>query len=224
MIAVDLFCGGGGATLGLQWAGFEVIGIDIRKPRAYTGHFIKADALRPPIDLKKADFVWASPPCQRYSSAGKCRGNDWQRHPDMVPALRELLKDHPFTCIENVPGSPLRKNLWLVGEQFGLNQLWRKRYFELSFFCWQLPKVKMQRGKYITVTTSMSSANHFYRRKAEGKKGRPPMMLTKHVMGIPICNKMTQREVGNAVPPPMARYIATEAMREIRAPARSAVP
>ena len=43
LLALDLFCGGGGACIGMQWAGFEVVGIDIKPHRNYPGHFIQAD-------------------------------------------------------------------------------------------------------------------------------------------------------------------------------------
>ena len=183
-IAIDLFCGGGGAALGLMWAGYEVIGIDIELQKNYPGHFILGDALNPPIDLKKAAIVWASPPCQRFSIAGRSRGNDYLRHPDHTDKVRELLAGHPYTVIENVAQAPIRQDLILTGEMFGLRQLRRRRAFELSFFAWQLPYIKLQKNTYITVTTSMCSNSHFYRRKAEGKKGKPHPMETKHAMGI----------------------------------------
>ena len=66
-LAVDLFCGGGGACIGMQNSGFEVIGIDIKPHKNYPGHFIQADVHDLPVELAIADFVWASPPCQRFS-------------------------------------------------------------------------------------------------------------------------------------------------------------
>ena len=215
--ALDLFCGGGGGALGLIWAGFEVYGVDLKPGKNYPGIAVIADVFNLPFDIHNFDYILASPPCQRYSIGTKSQGPDkWKEHPDLVPPTRELIKDHPFWCMENVPGSPMSPNVILRGPQLGLDSIWRKRLFETSFVCFEPPDVKMDRsGCYTTVTTTMCSNNHYYRRKAEGKRGKPSAVETKHMMGIPICARMTRAEVGNSISPIMSYWIARQAIQQI---------
>ena len=218
--ALDLFCGGGGACIGMQWAGFEVFGIDIEPHLNYPGHFIRADVHDLPVNVMDFDFVWASPPCQLYSIASKLGNNNWQRHPDLIPLTRGILKGHPYSVIENVPGAPLRYNVMLTGKSVGLERLERRRHFECSFMMFfpkpeKLEKWKWKMGIAGTITKSMCSSSHFYNRKANGLPGRIPNHVAKGIMGIPVIYKMTNSEVGESVAPPMAYYIAKEARRQI---------
>jgi DNA (cytosine-5)-methyltransferase 1 len=77
-------------------------------------------------------FVWASPPCQRYSTMTKKWGRS-ENHPDLVGVVRDELKtlEVPY-CIENVPNAPLCDPVTLCGSMFGL-KLRRHRNFEMSF-------------------------------------------------------------------------------------------
>jgi len=131
MRALDLFCSAGGATRGLQLAGFHVVGIDHKPQPRYCGDvFIQADALAPPLRLQDFDLVWASPPCQAYSIANTRWG---YMYPDLVGATRELMAGHPCTVIENVPGAPIRADVVCVGSMFGLDVA-RRRHFEITGF------------------------------------------------------------------------------------------
>ena len=230
LLALDLFSGGGGACIGLQQAGFEVVGIDIKRHRNYPGHFIQDDVLnlRYPlfrsVDIMEFDFIWASPPCQRFSQGTLCAKNKdkYKEHPDFIPATRELLAQHDLTCIENVPRSPIRKDLELTGPSVGLENIQRRRYFELSFEVLQPPAPNLSREKWnsgeaITVWTSPSATNK-YQRKRRARLGLPksvPKPEAKEKMGIPLEYEFTNREIGEAVAPPMAKYIADEAMRQL---------
>ena len=222
LLAIDLFCGAGGASLGLKWAGFYVIGFDIKRPSAYAGdEFIQADIHDLPIkDMKDAALIWSSPPCQRFSVASRYGDNDWERHPDFIPFLRNLFEGHQYTVIENVVGSPVRKDVVLTGVSMGLPYLERRRHFETSFLCMYPKPQKVKReyweqGKAITVTKSMSSSSHWYHRKALGMKGKPSKEEVKAVMGIPQHYEMTYSELGESVPPAYSHYIAREAKRQI---------
>lgn len=215
--ALDLFCGGGGTCAGLQAAGFSVVGIDLDPihRKRYPGLFICADALQLPCRLEDFDLIWASPPCQRFSVATAWHGRR-DSHPDLIEPVRRLLKPHPFTVIENVPGAPIRKDIVLTGPTVGLPRIERRRNFEVSFYPGLLPKLRhvpradWERGYAGTITTSMSATSHYYRRKAAGMPGRIPVAEAREMMGI--THPMTGPEVGEAVPPPYAEFIARRAL------------
>ena len=220
--ALDLFCGGGGSTIGLLYAGFDsVTGIDIKNQRYYCEDFIKADVLYLPVNPLKYDFVWVSPPCQRWSVATQSRGKDqYKKHPNLIPFVRDLLKEHPFYCLENVPQAPLRTSLILTGPTVDLPFIQRTRHFETNFLVWQppiehVPREEFRTGHALTVTISMCSNNHFYRRIAQGLPGRPCKQEVKHAMGIPQNYNFTYRGLGEAVPPPYATYIAKQALEQL---------
>ena len=220
--ALDLFCGGGGAAIGLYQAGFDtIVGIDNKKHRNYPFDFIQADATELPVDIHDFDFVWASPPCQRFSVATRCHGNDWKRHPDFMPFVREALALHPWTCIENVPNAPLRKDVILTGRSMGLPRIDRKRVFETSFFMLYpkpifAPRRDWEGGFMVTVTKSLSCASHYYPRKRAGLPGNVSVKEANEVMGIPSHYYLTGNEIGEAVPPPYSRFIAEEAIRQMQ--------
>ena len=196
MRAIDLFCGAGGAARGLQLAGFHVTGIDIRPQPRYAGdHFIQADALRPPVRLGDFDFVWSSPPCQAHSLGAVWRGTAGV-HPDLIAATRDMLAASAVPwIIENVPRAPLRRDLVLRGEMFGL-KVCRERVFELSgFWCLQPPvpfRGSIKRGDFVTV------AGH-------GGDGSNSLRVWRQAIGI---DWMSKEETAEAVPPAYSQFIA----------------
>ena len=209
MIALDLFCGGGGAARGIVEAGFKVVGIDtVDHSQSYPGLFIQGDALNPPVKLDDFDFIWASPPCQAFSAA-TTKNRD--RHPDLIEPTRNLIKDHPWTVIENVPGAPIRANLVLTGACVGLPSLLRKRIFELSFFC-LYPQHLRPKELVVTVTKSRGvNRNKSYLRRSMGLPPNPTKKDCAEAMGLPL--SMSMNEIGEAVPPAYAYLIAKSALR-----------
>jgi DNA (cytosine-5)-methyltransferase 1 len=136
--AIDLFCGAGGATRGLQMAGFHVTGVDNRPQKHYCGDaFILGDALQ--ADLAGYNLAWTSPPCQAFSVM-RHLPNARHDHPDLIEATRhKLVKSGLPFIIENVPGAPIRCDVLLCGTMFGLRthdhtgELRRHRHFELNW-------------------------------------------------------------------------------------------
>ena len=134
--ALDLFCGAGGATRGMQRAGFHVTGVDVKPQPRYVGDaFIQADALS--VSLDGYDFVWSSPPCQAHTVLKKM----WnaKAHIDLIPQTRAKFKawGGPY-IIENVVGAPLIRPVLLCGTMFNLGtgdaELRRHRLFESNCF------------------------------------------------------------------------------------------
>lgn len=215
-IAVDLFCGAGGASLGLKWAGFYVIGVDIVKPSVYYGDdFVQGDVHDLPVKLSDADFVFASPPCQMFSVANKFSKAERESvYENFIPLTRKLLKDCPFTCIENVEHAPLRRDLTLYGIHFGLERLRRKRVFELSFFCLGFRDVGYTKNTVPVCNTTPTG--EYARRNAKGLHPVIPVSEKLEVMGLKKY-PMLNREVANAVPPRYSEYIGREALRQMEA-------
>ena len=219
MLALDLYSGGGGACLGMQAAGFHVIGIDIKYHKNYPSDQIVADLSQGlPVDITQFSLAWASPPCQRFSSGSRaCINPDkWKEHPDLIDPTRELLKDHPFSVIENVPQAPLKASLILNGPSVGLNWIQRKRHFEISFLIWQ-PELPRVPGIRFSILKSRSATNPRDKELREdlGLPSTIPKDVAKVFMGIPLNQKMTDAEIGESVCPPIAEFIAREARRQL---------
>lgn len=111
MIAVDLFCGAGGASLGLHQAGFEVVGFDHWQPAidTHNANGLPAhlhDLSDPEQDhlIPECDLLWASPPCQPFSAAGDQAGEFDGRDgfPWLLRIVARLMP--PVVCVENVKG------------------------------------------------------------------------------------------------------------------------
>lgn len=67
-LAIDLYCGSGGWTAGLQAEGFRVIGVDLERHPDYTGDLIIADTRTlAGAQFAAATIITASPPCQEFS-------------------------------------------------------------------------------------------------------------------------------------------------------------
>ena len=135
MKVLDLFCGAGGAAMGLHWAwpNAEIIGVDIVPQKHYPFTFVQADAMTYPLD--GFDFIWASPPCQAYTMMQALNTRAPKRdHPKLIEPIRKRLISAgvPYV-IENVPGAPLVDPVMLCGSMFGL-RVRRHRLFEASFF------------------------------------------------------------------------------------------
>jgi DNA (cytosine-5)-methyltransferase 1 len=207
--ALDLFCGAGGATKGLQRAGFAVHGIDIKPQPRYCGEqFTQADALTFGSYewLRQFDFIWASPPCQRHSQMSGCRQGLKESYPDLIAATRERLRySHVYWTIENVEGAPLIKPIMLCGSMFGL-ETYRHRLFESS--------IMLRQPEHLKHVTPTSKAGHWRPGTFVSVAGHcAPIDKCRAALGIDWTNR---EELAEAIPPAYSEYIGKQFVECLR--------
>jgi len=214
---LDLFCGAGGAAMGLHqaWLEAEIVGVDIRPQPRYPFTFVQADAMNYPLD--GFDFIWASPPCQAYCALKTMTNR--RSHPELIGPIRELLNQSGIPwCIENVFGAPLLNPIMLCGSHFKLEsndfQLRRHRYFETSFLasnghiCKHANKTL---GVYGAKVGNIAEEKRHYAQPKESR-GFPKGVVLPQAWGFDAMeiNWMTIAEASEAIPPAYSRYIAEQ--------------
>lgn len=203
--ALDLFCGGGGASMGLHRAGFDVVGVDLVEQPEYPFEFVRADALRHP--LEGFDFIWASPPCQAHTTLrglGKAKATDV----DLVGRVRRRLqRARTPWVIENVVGAPLRNPTRLCGSMFGL-AVQRHRLFEASFPIATPPPCSCRSRRNVAVYGK--APGH---RLPDGVQRARDVAHGRSAMGI---DWLSWKPLTQAIPPAYSEFIAREflAMRQ----------
>lgn len=218
--ALDLFCGAGGASMGLHRAGFDVTGVDIRPQPRYPFRFIQADALT--VDIDGYDFIWASPPCQGYTALRHAPGA--KGAPLLIEAIRDRLVGQAAPwVIENVEeaGWAMRSPVLLCGSMFGLGaqgcRLQRHRLFEASF---PLTAPRCQHDSRPVIGVYGGHA----RKRAAGAGGRGTRDVwdgghwaaASEAMGM---NWATLHGMSEAIPPIYAEFIGEAAILALTTPA-----
>lgn len=207
MIALDLFCGAGGASCGIRKAGFtEVWGVDNVPMDNYPFEFILEDAVEfMQGGLSDFDFIWASPPCQAYSWSSALRRNEGREYADLVEITRHYLVESgkPY-IIENVVGAPLIHPVRLCGTMFPELKVFRHRLFEsncnlkVEMECahegHEAKKRRSDNGDFFTV------AGHWVGTTAEWSSA----------MGI---DWMTKSELAQAIPPVYSEYLVKQVIK-----------
>ncbi len=225
--ALDLFCGAGGATKGLQRAGFHVTGVDIKPQPRYCGDaFHQADALT--VLLDGYEFIWASPPCQ-FATSLKVMPNA-KKHPDLLtPTRANLLANGVPYVIENVVGAPIEvtqpsffspvMGIILCGSMFGLNngthELRRHRLFESSI-CLIQPACRHR----LPVIGFYGDHARTRRRTIAGNRNRGgditgrdrKLKLVRELMDI---DWMEWNESNQAIPPAYSEFIGRQVMERL---------
>lgn len=205
MKILDLYCGAGGASMGLHRAGHKVAGIDINPQPNYPFEFMQADAMR--TDLGAYDAYWASPPCQAYTWASTKARNRGKIYPDLMAETRKRLlrTDKPF-IIENVIGAPMRKDIILCGTMFGLNII-RHRLFEVNGFSVSQPPHPEHKPPIIIRTKRGTLAKREQYCSVAGHGGHGCSFKYEDWKEAMQIDWMTKQELTQAVPPAYSEYI-----------------
>ena len=223
MRLLDLFSGAGGAARGYRRAGFYVVGIDNRPMPRYAGdEFILGDALEYcTAHGHEFDAIHASPPCQGYSVMTNGRWKD-RKHPKLIAQTRSaLIETGREYVIENVGGArrELVNPTMLCGTMFGLEtkhniQLWRHRYFELSFAMVFTPPCRHSKGSAIGV---YGGGQNPARRRRNTKEKYIDVdfgiIARRQAMGI---DWMTGKELNESIPPAYTEYIGRFLLEAIK--------
>lgn len=217
MKALDLFCGGGGASVGLKKAGFEVEGVDIKEQPDYPFkffHFDIFDKLRfYNMNVYRFDLIWASPPCQAFSKASAPARFKGKKYPDLISRTRNILLETkiPF-IIENVCQAPIRKDLILNGMMFDLGVI-RPRAFEIEGFEVSLKLFKKRTGttrdgSYISVAGRGADSKQSYKIYMKKHNLKTIKESFKHAMDINWMENLSN--ISEAVPPAYSEYIGKQ--------------
>lgn len=153
---LDLFCCSGGAGAGYARAGYDVTGVDLVDRPRYPLRFVQGDALEylariiDSGEVRRYALIHNSPPCQAGCTLtiGTNLSRGWGgEHVQLIPALRELLESSGVPYVMEQPNgrAPVRKDITLCGEMFGLDVL-RHRNFELGGWFTLSPPHSTHRG------------------------------------------------------------------------------
>jgi len=217
--ALDLFCGAGGATKGLQRAGFHVTGIDNRPQPRYVGeHFIQADALQPPVRLEDFDLVWASPPCQAFtqmSARWRGKGGKADSHKNLLtPTLAMLAARERPWIVENVVGARryMPHHVKLHGGQFGLG-VHRPRLFAVNFLVLQ-PQARACRDPIGVYGPRADGRRLFSRKDINGKVSiqRAAHSAAEACVAMGVDHEMDWDGIREAIPPAYSHHLGIYAL------------
>jgi hypothetical protein len=236
-LALDLFCCSGGATRGLQRAGFRVFGVDkVKRPNYCGDEFIYSDALAVLRELiGQIRLGWtvgpalinAGPPCQKASTltTGTNGSKGWGHQAgkdQMIPELRELLiaTGIPYIIEQPIGGHKLlRDPIMLCMDMFPIGEppwVQRHRYFELGGWSAVAPKhpkhkgpVRGYRGRHGDVPGYYTDGDYVSAYGEGGGKATVPEM--QHALGIDWTD--VREELTEAIPPAYYEWLGTQFLK-----------
>lgn len=212
-VLADWCSGAGGASAGYQLAGFHTVGFDVKRQPRYPGCFVLADvtADASPVDAA-FDAFHGSPPCTDHRRSRQREvGTGW-----ILGRCRERfeLTGRPWV-IENVPGAPMRPDYQLCGCMYGLADgelmIRRERWFETSWrgFALRAPCLHLLPA---AIVLRHGARRESPRPRTTRQRGHIPQAVARRLMGI---DWMTERELGDAIPPVYTADIGADLMAEV---------
>lgn len=230
-IALDICCRKGGATVGLQRAGFYVIGVDIEPQSGYPGdEFYQADGIKVLESLLanqgvlmtpfyasgavRPALIWQSWPCQDGNTAtasNRARGLT-DVHEQFIPRARELSDRIGIPYVLEQPTSSrkglIRRDLTLCMDTFkgDMPPPWvqKHRSFELSGLTVPQPKHIPHRGYVRGHRHGVVRSGPYVAGYGKGG-GKATTEELRHAMQI---DWMTDRfDLCEAIPPAYSEYI-----------------
>jgi DNA (cytosine-5)-methyltransferase 1 len=226
MLLIDFYCKAGGASVGYQHAGFEVLGVDIDPQPRYPFPFLQMDALTAldmllagerltfsdgfDVLLGDVTVVAGSCPCQRFSRMTRTRHGDQAAaaHPDLIGPTRDRFQalDRPY-IIENVEGAPLIDPVCLCGSMWPATfELRRHRIFECSFpVAAPGPCAHDAQTNVVGVYGHTGAGANRGRERARGRTNG--VADWRRAMGI---DWMTRDELAQAIPPTYTEHLGRQ--------------
>lgn len=214
--------------MGYHRTGFEVVGVDIRPQAHYPFAFFEADAMTFPLD--GFDAIHASPPCQRYSSITKVRGNP-ESHPDLIEPTRErlLATGLPYV-IENVERARpwLREPVTICAAAMGLHLdedgkryvLARHRLFETNWWLMVPPCACDRRSANVEVLGVYGGGTRQDTRIRKNLSGGNTNKANRrHAAALMDMPWATRQEMNLAIPPAYTEWIGNQLLRLLQAAA-----
>ncbi|NOU19407.1 MAG: DNA cytosine methyltransferase [Bacteroidales bacterium] len=221
---LDLCCKAGGCSVGYYRAAkalgldIEIVGIDKDYQPNYPFTFIQSDAIYYLAEnLNTFDIYHASPPCQKYTQGTAPHRAKGKVYADIINPIRELFNKTEKPCIiENVPTAPIRPDVVLTGNMFGLKVL-RKRHFELISWFMLNPYIPQKIGSVKDGDFACIFGKGAYR-KSQGDampkfKQSSVVETWSFAMGIDWMKKDT--ELAEAIPPAYTEYIGKQLFKTL---------